>query len=660
MSARRHAVTVVRPGRSRIDDAPRALGRSARSAADALAAHRVSIVLVALTWPVTSLLAQANLDNSAMIGLTLAVSRGLAFGRQVVFTYGPLGFVTHPLAVTPGTLLVAVVGMAVIQLAFVSVVLSGLRRRVPLPVAAALTLVAASVATTASPMALGGLPTPMESPLVDISFGLVALALSVPEDRADRAALALALAGGLLAGLALLIKLNDGGAVTAIVALGLLGAGGRRRWRLTFALGLLTLVGTAVIAWLAIGQPLAALPDYFRNSAAVIGGNIDALGENTMGAGGEWEVLVVLASGVFLTAGAWRSLAGSPRRRRAALAAAVLAVHYFVAREMFGRYGVVHAAALILLVPIPLMIPWRRSERGLGFAATAALAVGAVAVLGLGGVSLGSVFEPVGRASALVSDIGTVLSPQGEIAQGQAGIRIFDAVPPSLAADLDGHCVNVEPYQISAVFAYPNWHWCPLPALQSYAAYTTSLDDLDAAAYADALSGPDAVLRQYGATVDGRSPTWDSPAAMLSLLCHFTEVIRGGIWQLLTRVGDRCGVPRTLATLRSAGAAGVIVPPAPAGTVLVARIHGLQIHGLERLQTLFTRPAIRTLVINDAVAYRVVPDTLADGLVLDVPSAADYAPPFNLDLSVHSIVAEIGGRPAPFAVTLVAVPISAP
>src|SRR5471030_895411 len=70
---------------------------AARRAAGGFSARRGTVAVVAalvlLTWPVTSLLAQANLDNSAIIGLSLAVSRGLAFGRQVVYTYGPLGFV---------------------------------------------------------------------------------------------------------------------------------------------------------------------------------------------------------------------------------------------------------------------------------------------------------------------------------------------------------------------------------------------------------------------------------------------------------------------------------------------------------------------------------------------------------------------------------------
>jgi len=250
-----------------------------------------------------------------------------------------------------------------------------------------------------------------------------------------------------------------------------------------------------------------------------------------------------------------------------------------------------------------------------------------------------------------------VISPDNAIAQGRADIQYADAVPATLASDLYGRCVNAEPYEIATIWAYPGWRWCPLPVMQSYSAYTTSLDNLDAASYASASSGPDAVLREANASLDGRNATWDSPAAMLSLLCHFTELARGGQWQVLTRVPNRCGAPRVLGTLESNGTAAMSMPPAPPGMVVVAEIHGLGITAREHLSTLFTRADARTLTINGTSVYRVVPDTLADGLVLDVPASGDYAAPFNFNLSVESIEAEIGSNPAAFTATLVGVPI---
>jgi hypothetical protein len=164
------------------------------------------------------------------------------------------------------------------------------------------------------------------------------------------------------------------------------------------------------------------------------------------------------------------------------------------------------------------------------------------------------------------------------------------------------------------------------------------------------------VLREVLA-IDGRNPSWESPAAMLALLCHFREIDRSGPWQALARVPNRCGTPRRLGTFRSPGTGALHIPSPPRGDVLVAQVHGLQIGTGERLETLFARAARRDLIVNRRMSYRAVPDTLTDGLILDVPAYADYPAPFRLSLHVHSLQAEIELHPVAFSVTLVAVPI---
>ena len=90
--------------------------------------------------------------------------------------------------------------------------------------------------------------------------------------------------------------------------------------------------------------------------------------------------------------------------------------------------------------------------------------------------------------------------------------------------------------------------------------------------------------------------------------------------------------------------------------VLVAQVYGLQLHHGERLETLYARAAVRLLVAN-GLGYRVVPDTVTDGLVLDVPAYADYTPPFSFNQQVNSLEAEINGAAVPFSVALLGVPI---
>jgi SGNH hydrolase-like domain, acetyltransferase AlgX len=603
-------------------------------------------LLTALSWPFTNVMGGPGLDNSWEVGLNMAVAQGLAFGQQAIFTYGPLGFSYFPAAITPGTFLAAELLGGLIQLALVAVLLASLRRRMGWIVAVVLTLIAASIEGWVE-----------AEPLIAIAFGLVALTLTTPAHRAKRAFRMLAIGGGALAGFALLVKLNDGVAASTIVAVGLLGSDERSR-NLAVAAG--SLLGTLLALWLIVGEPLGSLPDYLRNGYQVIVGYVEAMGDNEVGSTGDWQIFLVLGSAVALGVGAWNALSTARLRQRAALTGAVVLVHYFLAREIFVRYDCGHVVFLALLVPVALMIPWTRAQRATGVALACMLALATFMVLGR---PVGEIVDPLGHAHQLVYQMRDVLHPDTLIAEGRKDVRDADGVPPSIVRALRGHCVNAEPDEIAAVWAHPAWRWCPLPVFQSYTAYTPHLDRLNAAAYADARHGPDRVLRQVDSEIDESNPIWESPAAMLSLLCHFTEIAQEGEWQALARVPNRCGAPYTLAVIHSSLRRTIALPSPPANAVMVAAIDGVQVAGWERLETLFTRAAPRYVTVNGTsdLKFRVPPGTAADGLILWVPHYADYAAPFNLNMNPHTLrIAIHGHRSGSITVRLFAVPIAHP
>jgi hypothetical protein len=145
---------------------------------------------------------------------------------------------------------------------------------------------------------------------------------------------------------------------------------------------------------------------------------------------------------------------------------------------------------------------------------------------------------------------------------------------------------------------------------------------------------------------------------MLALLCNFRSAADGGGWQALVRVPDRCGEPRSLGSVEGELGQPIELPPAPPGTVLIGRVHGLEIGAFERIEMLIARPAVRRISINGEPSHRVVPDTVQDGLILDVPAAVDYPRPFNLGQDAKTLTAEVekesGGS---VTVDLEAVPI---
>ena len=130
---------------------------------------------------------------------------------------------------------------------------------------------------------------------------------------------------------------------------------------------------------------------------------------------------------------------------------------------------------------------------------------------------------------------------------------------------------------------------------------------------------------------------------MLALLCHFREVARGGGWQALARMPDRCGRLQLLSTLHTSLDHTVALPVALPGTVLVAFVEGLGVTFTEHLAGLATRIDPRYVLINGH-PYRVPADSSGDGLVLGVPTDADYPRPFNFDMNPLTFSARIPGQ----------------
>jgi len=583
------------------------------------------VVLLAFTWPFGSPTPRPGLDRSWQIGLDLAFSHGLVFGRQIIFTYGPLGFVLHPFRTSAGTYLVAVLIGGLIQLGVLAILLACLRRTVRLPIAVLVTFVLASL--------LGQVQA---DPLLAIAFGAVVLALTASEDRAEQAAQRLAIGGGALAAIAMLVKLDDGSASAAVIAVGLAGTARPRR---ALAQGAVSFAVALPITWLLIGQPLAALPDYLRNAYEVVRGYVEAMNKDEAGSKGPFMLVLLLSSVGALSVGAWVSMANHGRRQRTFMVLVVLTLYYFLFREMFTREGLGRGVEFALLAAVAAMIPWRGRGRLAGFAVAATLWA---VTFSFYPSTPSATLVPLVRAQTMVRQLKLALGPAPRTARQAKLVKQTDVLPAPVLAAVRGHCVTVEPTEIAVIWAY-QLRWCPLPALQSYNAYTSRLDHLDAAAYANAGGGPDRVLRTLPAAIDGRNPTWESPAAMLSLLCHFREVARGAEWQALARVPNRCGPLEPYTTLHAQLGKTLTIPPAPPGDLLVAAVDGLGVSFGERLTSLVARVAKRYVTLNGR-RYRVPPDTAPDGFLIGVPVAADYPAPFSLDMSPRTLSASIAGH----------------
>jgi hypothetical protein len=210
------------------------------------------------------------------------------------------------------------------------------------------------------------------------------------------------------------------------------------------------------------------------------------------------------------------------------------------------------------------------------------------------------------------------------------------ALTPEALAALRGHSVAVEPWEVAAAWAY-DLDWRPLPIFQNYSAYTSVLDRLNAEAVEDP-AGPERLLRENQLAVNPEFPTadldnrfggWDPPEQARAVLCNFAPLWEDERWQVLGRVGDRCGPEREIGSVSAAAGEAVDVPRPGPGEVVFARIDGAGVSGLEHVQAFLFHAASRHAVVNGTTRYRLVPETAGDGLLLR--AAPGIVPPGPFD-----------------------------
>ena len=594
----------------------------------------VAAALLVLSWPIKTQFAQLTLEVSWQLGLHQAVQDGLRFGRDIVFTYGPLGFLAWPTPFIGPTSALAFVATAAIYLGLIGLLLHASLRLFPTWVAALLTLAFAR--------AIGWLE-PFEA-LQVLAFGLGVEVLR-RESVAD--SWRVAIIAGLLASVAILAKVNVGVFVSAMAFVVVLVVC-RPRLRGLVILAAVTVVGT-VGSWLATGQQLSDLLPYVRSSAEIITGYSEAMGVTP--APGRWIYVAFFVVAAIVAGVAYRTAAAWPRDRRLALGALVVLLLFASWKFAFVR-GHIAPAFVMLGFATLLLLPANARRR---LTVPALLAVGVVFLWLIlppvrGYPSVTAYPDVVTSSEEFLGQAGDTLLPwQWDAATERTRQHlqaVFD-VPPSILAALDGHTVSIDPNAAAIASAYPSFTWRPVPIFQSYSAYTPALDQLNA----DLLSSagrPEMILRQFQArqigggrtvpyAIDGRNYWFESPEATAERMCRYREVAVSGDYQVLADSGLQCGDATPLESVTAAIGETVVVPAAPSpDDMVLVRVHGVGDSPLARLRTaLWKSPDWHVLI--DGITYRLVPGTARDGLLLAVPKAAQGSAPFAFGAPARTI-----------------------
>jgi hypothetical protein len=566
--------------------------RGVRWALLALAAAAVNV----LTWPVATLAPGTGLDPSWQIALHLAAERRMAFGDEIGFTYGPLGFLVVPQLVTSGTGAVAFAATFLIRTALVLAVLVAARRAFgSLPVGLAVTYALAALVLEIVEMA----------GLLALLVGLLLVQTPV-RGRAGR----LVAAGlGAGAGTLLLVKFNVGTlAVLATLTAAVFQAGRRRTGVACWAAGF---AGAVAVLWPATGNAPGDLWTWLSWSVSISAGWTGATMLEQPGGGRDWEDPAYLLTALALLALAAVGTRGRDPARRAAVLG-LLAVGLWVTyKHGFVRHDPHAVFSFAVLATLPVAVLWRGTA--LRAAALALVVLGTVFTVRSAGLGTAPVLSPEGKPGRFADQV-ALLADGGDrraaIAAAKEAVRAQLGVDPALVAAAGTEGVHVAPHEVSAAWAY-GLRWDPVPHFQSFSTWTPALDRVNARH----LRGPGApryVLREDIARYDGHNPLWESPAENLALICGYRQVRAAGRWELLERTGDRCGPARPAGDTTTRVGAFTPVPAAGPGEVVWAEADRRP-GPWERLRALVYKP-------ERMPEFRLRPDT-GLGLTARIPAA---------------------------------------
>jgi hypothetical protein len=565
----------------------------------------LGVLAALLTWSASIDPPSVGLDASWFAGITMATHEGLRYGEELIFSYGPLGFLALPLAWYSGLAALSFVYLAALYLGFSIALVWALRRRLPALASLAIAFLLLAI-----------LPLIEQALLLAV---LASLAL-LERERSPLATNLFVVGAASFAAIEALAKLSTGPIIVVVLALALLGA--RVRWWQALLFAALFLAELAAF-WLATGQGLGNVGPFLEGTVQIVTGYSTAMMRQVDVPA--WQVTVATILAALTSIGTVLAAARARYRDRRArgFAVALVALAAFtlykegVVRPDAGHLSLYFSSACILWIALP----WTRARW---------LLIGAAAIA-LAGIpmrpsGLATNFDVIDNVKQAGEGARTLLSGsrrQQAIDRGRAGEKAIYRLDPKTRALLAGHSVAVEPWETAVAWAY-ELDWRPLPVFQNYSAYTSELDRRNAEAVAGP-DGPERILRENAPLVypefptpdlDGRFTGWDPPEQQRAVLCNFAPLRTTARWEVLGRIPNRCGPPRPLRSVDAHYGETVPVPPPGRGEVVFVRIHGAGVGGLEKLSNLLLHARSRQIVVNGTASVRLVPETAADGLLM--------------------------------------------
>ena len=507
------------------------------------------------------------LDQSWILGLNMAQAQHLVPGREIIWTYGPLGALSLPDAAGGRVWLPLIYRLGMYGLWVAA--LMRLRRRPWIVLVFGLAALLDPFLTSEH-----------------LELALYAFTLLVWLDDGWPRKLELGILG-FLTGVALLGKVSIG-----VEAVGMLaGVGFAIQWRerrgmAEIGAAFLLVAATVVGLYWAVTGDIASLPLYFRNALELMAG----YSESMSWPGPMWQVVVALL-GVGALAIGVPAIAEDRREWLPALPLAALCA-FFIFKNSMVRQEPAHFVSFapkLAMAALFLTAGFRRETRPSGVWQSCFLTVRkglrtvrpatslqvACLVFGYWFLTQGSPAAPGNIEQRLlfkaaVSWTGVFLHwPRywrNLAVEGEANLSAAIA-GPIYRAEVGTASIASVPWDVSEVRAN-GWTWRPQPVFQSYQANTARLDRIDAE-HVDGKTAADFLFVSWKA-IDGRHPFLEEPLTWQERLNHYQVDLRDSEHVLLKRRAAPLLAPESRIAGKEATIAwnqDVPVPQAP-GTIV--------------------------------------------------------------------------------------------
>jgi hypothetical protein len=584
------------------------------------------IATIALVGPVRVAGPGVGLDPGWASALGIGHQAGMRFGRDLLFVYGPWGFLDVPLATSRPDFALglgfSVASVVAAWLLAVTVLRSQVSPKMALLAGSVLTLTLASVSPPSFLLTAVG------------AVACVCHLRRIP--KFDTAWLPFAVSG--LAALLLQIKFPEGVALTALALITSL-ASSRSRLTRTAASMLLWAV-TSLVLWAAADQTISDVGPWWHASTDFLSGYTGAmslgLGANTISTVFyAMSLLLIVSIGVL----GWRRCADQSLLSHLGAVVVTVGTMFFGFKQSFTRHDVQHNSAFFVIVALLLCALMHRgpSRRATALLIVLSSLLASPAVFTQVRATPAEAWGRTWRIFTSDASWAAVLKQAHDEDQAEY------ALPKEMVKATAGHAVSVDPWEVSLVWAY-SMKWRPMPVFQSYSAYTTYLDEANAEAARRA--GSDQMLirattistKDRPTSIDDRNPLWESPRYTLAAVCNYRMVTADKRWLLLRKSVNRCGDSSSVKVIHDLAAGqSVQVPRGGPAQIITASFVPRKPSPLRSLATLLFRDPEPLHASVNGHSFR-VPETMSAGpLLATLPTTSGWPGEFRGDVPVRSL-----------------------